>query len=113
MDGLDSYYAEGETIATDRVKRGRLAQLVERRIYTANVGGSSPSPSTMENIGRILAFTGFIFLSLGLLFNLMPRFPRIPGDIYIDKFGFRVYIPWLSSLVISVILTVFFNFFRR
>ena len=25
---------------------GRLAQLVERRIYTANVGGSSPSSST-------------------------------------------------------------------
>ena len=25
---------------------GRLAQLVERRIYTANVGGSSPSAST-------------------------------------------------------------------
>ena len=25
---------------------GRLAQLVERRVYTANVGGSSPSPTT-------------------------------------------------------------------
>jgi hypothetical protein len=28
---------------------GRLAQLVERRIYTANVGGSSPSSSTLLN----------------------------------------------------------------
>ena len=29
-------------------RRGRLAQLVERLVYTENVGGSSPSPPTMS-----------------------------------------------------------------
>lgn len=32
---------------------GRLAQLVERLLYTQNVGGSSPSPPTRLTRGRI------------------------------------------------------------
>jgi len=66
----------------------------------------------MEEAGKMFAFLGIMFLLLSLAFNLMPSLPRIPGDIYIDKGGFRVYIPWLSSLLISVALTLFFNFFR-
>ena len=31
---------------------GRLAQLVERLLYTQDVGGSSPSPPTIEKISR-------------------------------------------------------------
>ena len=49
---------------------------------------------------------GMIFLLTTLLFNLMPNFPRIPGDIYLDKGGFKIYIPWLSSIIISVVLTI-------
>jgi hypothetical protein len=30
----------------DKSRRGRLAQLVERLLYTQDVGGSSPSPPT-------------------------------------------------------------------
>jgi hypothetical protein len=66
----------------------------------------------MEEAGKLFAFLGIIFLLLSLLFNLKPSLPRIPGDIYLDKGGFRVYIPWLSSLLISVLLSLFFNFFR-
>ena len=61
---------------------------------------------------KILAFTGIVFLLLTLLFNINHRIPRIPGDIYFDKLGFGVYIPWLSTLIISIMLTIFFNFFR-
>ncbi|EKD85402.1 MAG: hypothetical protein ACD_38C00034G0010 [uncultured bacterium] len=67
----------------------------------------------MQEIGKLFTFLGVIFLLLGLVFNLMPNLPRIPGDIYIDKGGFKIYIPWLSSIIISVILTLAFNFFRK
>src|SRR5690606_29484671 len=33
-----------------RPPRGRLAQLVERFVYTEDVGGSSPSSPTIQNI---------------------------------------------------------------
>jgi len=68
----------------------------------------------MPEIGKMVSLLGIIFLLLGLLFNIiMPRLPKIPGDIYIDRGGFRVYIPWVSSLVIAVFLTLLFNFFRK
>jgi len=67
----------------------------------------------MVDFGKLFAFLAIIFLLLGLLSNLMPKWPRIPGDIYIDRPGIKIYIPWVSSIVISIILTLIFNFFRK
>ncbi len=67
----------------------------------------------MEDIGKIFSLLGMIFLVLGLLFNMMPRLPRIPGDIDIDKPGLKIYIPFTSAIVLSVILTLILNFFRK
>lgn len=67
----------------------------------------------MQDIGRLFTLLGVIFLLLGLIFNIMPNWPRLPGDIYIDKGGFKIYIPWLSSIILSVILTLIFNFFKK
>jgi len=67
----------------------------------------------MVDIGKLFTFLGLVFLILGLLFNIMPKWPRIPGDIYIDRPGLKIYIPWLSSLVLSALLTLLFNFFRK
>ena len=46
--------------------RGRLAQLVEYRSYTPTVGGSSPSPPTILNIGipKVFCFGDFSLLAL-------------------------------------------------
>lgn len=68
----------------------------------------------MQDIGRSFALFGFVFLLLLLLYNLlMPRLPRIPGDIDINKSYLKVYIPFTSAIVLSVILTLIFNFFRK
>ncbi|OGE19179.1 hypothetical protein A3J19_01225 [Candidatus Daviesbacteria bacterium RIFCSPLOWO2_02_FULL_41_8] len=67
----------------------------------------------MQDIGKIFSLSAVVFLILGLLFNLMPRLPRIPGDIYLDKLGFRIYIPFISTIVTSVILILLFNFFKK
>ncbi|MBI2330549.1 DUF2905 domain-containing protein [Candidatus Daviesbacteria bacterium] len=67
----------------------------------------------MENISKLFSLLGLVFLVLGLIFNIMPKLPKIPGDLYIDKFGFKIYIPFASAIVISVILTLLFNFFRK
>lgn len=67
----------------------------------------------MQEVGKLFAFLGTIFLLLSLIFNIMPNLPKIPGDIYINRSGFRIYIPWVSSLILSVLLTIFLNFFRK
>lgn len=65
------------------------------------------------DVGKLFIFLGLIFLFLGFLFNIMPNLPKLPGDIYIDRPGIKIYIPWMSSLILSVILTLMFNFFRK
>jgi len=67
----------------------------------------------MQEIGKLFSFLGLIFLLLGLIFNIMPNLPKIPGDIYIDRPNLKIYIPFTSAIVISVILTLIFNFFRK
>jgi len=67
----------------------------------------------MVDFGKLFLFLGIVFLVLGLIANIMPRFPRIPGDAYIDRPGIKIYIPFTSALVISALLTLIFNFFRK
>jgi len=67
----------------------------------------------MQEIGKIFSLLGVIFLVLGLVFNIMPNLPRIPGDIYIDRPNIKIYIPFTSAIIISVLLTLFFNFFKK
>ncbi len=67
----------------------------------------------MQEAGRLLSFLGTIFLLLSLIFNIVPNLPKIPGDIYLNRPGIKIYIPWVSSLVLSVILTIFLDFFRK
>lgn len=67
----------------------------------------------MQDIGKIFSLLGVVFLVLGLLFNMMPRLPRIPGDIDIDRPNIKIYIPFTSAIVLSVILTLILNFFKK
>lgn len=67
----------------------------------------------MQDIGKLLSLFGTVFLVLTLVFNLMSHIPKIPGDIDIDKFGFRIYIPFVSAIVLTIILTLIFNFFVK
>lgn len=67
----------------------------------------------MQDIGKILSLLGIIFLVLGLVTNIMPNLPKIPGDIYINRPGLKIYIPWVSSIIISVILTIMWNYFSK
>lgn len=67
----------------------------------------------MQEIGKIFSLLGVIFLVLGLIINLMPNWPRIPGDIYIDRPNIKIYIPFTSAIVLSVILTLILNFFKK
>lgn len=67
----------------------------------------------MENLGKMFSLLGVIFLVLGLIINLMPHWPRIPGDIYIDRPNIKIYIPFTSAIVLSVILTLILNFFKK
>jgi hypothetical protein len=66
----------------------------------------------MQNIGRVLLVVGIsvaIFGGLLLLLGRLPIFGRLPGDIRIVGQGFSCFIPIVSMILLSLIVTVILN----
>ncbi|HVE79549.1 MAG TPA: DUF2905 domain-containing protein [Gemmatimonadaceae bacterium] len=66
--------------------------------------------------------TGLLIIALGVLLVLvgvlvwtggLSWFGRLPGDIRIDRGNVRVYVPWVSMLVLSVIASLVLYVIRR
>lgn len=70
-----------------------------------------------ESMGKMLIVIGIVIIIVGILFVALPKLtslPKLPGDIYIKKDNFTFYFPWVSSLLISGILSlIFYLFFRK
>jgi Protein of unknown function (DUF2905) len=71
----------------------------------------------MAGLGRLLILFGVVAIVAGLVLLLVPRVPwlgRLPGDMIVQRERFTLYLPIMSSLVVSIVLTVLLNlFFRR
>lgn len=67
----------------------------------------------MDVTSKILGLFATLFLVLSLIFNLMPSWPRFPWDIQLRKGPIKFYFPLFSSLILSIVLTVMFNYFKN
>jgi hypothetical protein len=64
--------------------------------------------SELQPLGRLLIVAGLALAALGLVLSLGGRIPglgRLPGDIVIERGGFRLYLPLATSLLLSLVLT--------
>jgi hypothetical protein len=70
----------------------------------------------MGQIGRYLLIAGALIAAAGLLMIVGERFGlgRLPGDIVWRRKTTTIYLPVVTSLVLSVVLTLLLNvLFRR
>jgi hypothetical protein len=67
------------------------------------------------DIQRLLIVAGAILLAAGLLWPWLGHLGlgRLPGDIAIERPHFRLYFPWVTCLLISVVLTLLIWLFRK
>jgi hypothetical protein len=66
----------------------------------------------LEGIGRLLLLGGIVLGLLGVILILAPNLPfigRLPGDIRIETDTVKVYLPFGTMLVVSLILTIVLN----
>ncbi len=69
-----------------------------------------------ENLGRFMLIAGAVLLVLGVVFTVAGRFlplGRLPGDIIIRRENFVFYFPVVTMIIVSLLLTLFFNLLRR
>ncbi len=64
---------------------------------------------------RLLLVAGALLLLAGFLWPWASRIPfgKLPGDLLIDRPGFRLYVPITSMLVVSVVASAILWLFRR
>lgn len=70
----------------------------------------------MEQLGRMLFFTGLGLALVGLVFwwgGGRSGLGHLPGDLVIEKERFRFYFPLATCLLISLLLSLILWFFRR
>jgi hypothetical protein len=73
----------------------------------------------LSGAGRFLLITGLVLAAIGALLVLAPRIPgldrlgQLPGDFVVARGPVTVFVPIVSSIVISVLLTIVLNLILR
>ena len=66
-------------------------------------------------MARWLIIAGVVLIVLGLAWPLIAKLGlgRLPGDIHVERDGYSFYFPIVTGLIISVVLSLIFWFFRK
>lgn len=68
-------------------------------------------------MARLLIIIGCVLIVVGGIWHYAPWllnwFGKLPGDIRIESGRTKVFLPITSMIVISIVLTVLINLFRR
>lgn len=64
---------------------------------------------------RVLIMLGLLLAAIGLLWPWITKLGlgRLPGDIVIERDGFKLYFPIVTGLLISLIVSAVLWLFRR
>ena len=71
--------------------------------------------TSLESLGKLLLIGGAILGAAGLVVLLAGRLGlgRLPADILIQRENVTFYFPLATMLIVSIILTIIVNLFRR
>ncbi|MEX2430960.1 MAG: DUF2905 domain-containing protein [Dehalococcoidia bacterium] len=70
----------------------------------------------IATLGRLLIVIAMVTLALGVVVLLLGRVPfigRLPGDLTFRRDGLTVFFPFVTMILLSVLLTVVFNVVAR
>jgi hypothetical protein len=64
----------------------------------------------MESLGKVITGLGIVLIVVGLVMwfaaDKLIWFGHLPGDIRIERPGFRLYVPITTMLLLSVVLSL-------
>jgi hypothetical protein len=70
----------------------------------------------VEALGKTLVVTGLIVIMCGALLWLgagKERGGLLPGDIFVERGNFKFYLPIVTCLIFSVIVTILIRLFQK
>ena len=79
-----------------------------------NQGGITPD--MLHTFGRFLILFGLVLAAVGLILVFSDKIPwigKLPGDILIKKGKWTFYFPLATSILLSILITLLLNLFRK
>ena len=70
----------------------------------------------LPQFGKALIIFGAVIIILGvtlLFFDRLPFVGKLPGDISFRSGHIRIYFPIVTCIIISVLVTIILNLFRK
>jgi hypothetical protein len=69
----------------------------------------------VSQVGRTLVVFGILLVVVGGAFMLAEKLGlgRLPGDVVVERKGFKLYAPIATSILISLVLTLLANLLLR
>ena len=64
-------------------------------------------------MSRFLIILGLLIAAIGLLVSLGLPIGRLPGDLTIRRGNFTLYVPLMTSILASIVLTLILMLFTR
>jgi len=88
------------------------AQLYARQAHQMSLHHDLPYAALMQ---RLLITVGLLIALAGLLWPWLSKLPlgRLPGDLVIDRPGFRLFAPFSTMIVVSLLLSLVVWLLRR
>lgn len=76
---------------------------------------SWPCRSHTRQMQRALIVLGLFIAAVGVLWPWVSKLPlgRLPGDILIDRPGFRFFFPVTTLVIISIVISLILMIFRK
>lgn len=68
------------------------------------------------DVGRVLMTLGILLFIIGVIITFAGRIPglgQLPGDIRIERGNFRLYAPFGTMIVLSIVLSLLLNVLGR
>ena len=64
-------------------------------------------------VGRGLVIVGLVIAAIGVVVMMGVPLGRLPGDFTVRRGSFTFYFPLATSIVVSILLTLLLQWFRR
>lgn len=69
-----------------------------------------------SGLGKWLILLGLAIAAMGLVVTFLSKWfhlGHLPGDIFLQRGNFSFYFPLATCLILSIVLSIIFNIFRR
>jgi hypothetical protein len=67
------------------------------------------------NMRRVLIVIGLLIVAVGLAWPWISKLPlgRLPGDIIVDRPGFKFFMPITTMIIVSIVLSLILWLLRK